>query len=91
MSINHWYVNSYSPFNFQVVRPVIGWGASRGAESENSWVNEGWCGAEGEKSQTEKILPGCRGCKNLHGQVYGGNLLVCGVHPYGQEHCGDYE
>ncbi|NEP08029.1 MAG: hypothetical protein F6K34_26605, partial [Okeania sp. SIO4D6] len=29
--------------------------------------------------------PACRGCKNYHGQVYGGNLLVCGMHPYGVE------
>jgi hypothetical protein len=31
----------------------------------------------------------CIGCKNYHGQVYGGNLLVCGMHPYGWEADGD--
>ncbi|MEB3887129.1 hypothetical protein [Lyngbya sp. CCY1209] len=37
--------------------------------------------------------PACRGCKNYHGQVYGGNLLVCGMHPYGVEEdsCPDWE
>lgn len=37
--------------------------------------------------------PACRGCKNYHGQVYGGNLLVCGMHPYGVdgESCPDWE
>ena len=88
MSINRWYVNSYSPFNFPVVRPVMFRDEPRGAEPENSLVNDD---PEGEKKEAEKILSGCRGCKNLHGQVYGGNLLVCGVHPYGQEDCGDYE
>ena len=37
--------------------------------------------------------PACRGCLNYHGQVYGGNLLVCGMHPYGVEgeSCPDWE
>ncbi|NEO58420.1 MAG: hypothetical protein F6K54_38440 [Okeania sp. SIO3B5] len=37
--------------------------------------------------------PACRGCSNYHGQVYGGNLLVCGMHPYGVEgeSCPDWE
>ncbi len=37
--------------------------------------------------------PACRGCRNYHGQVYGGNLLVCGMHPYGveDETCPDWE
>jgi hypothetical protein len=25
----------------------------------------------------------CMGCKHYHGQVYGGQMLVCGMHPYG--------
>lgn len=37
--------------------------------------------------------PACRGCRHYHGQVYGGNLLVCGMHPYGAESetCPDWE
>lgn len=37
--------------------------------------------------------PACRGCQHYHGQVYGGNLLVCGMHPYGveDETCPDWE
>lgn len=37
--------------------------------------------------------PACMGCRHYHGQVYGGNLLVCGMHPYGWEdkHCPDWE
>ncbi len=37
--------------------------------------------------------PACVGCRNYHGQDYGGNLLVCGMHPYGWEGetCPDWE
>jgi len=37
--------------------------------------------------------PACRGCRNYHGQVYGGNLLVCAMHPDGveSESCADWE
>lgn len=37
--------------------------------------------------------PACVGCRNYHGQVYGGNLLVCGMHPHGWEDvsCPDWE
>lgn len=35
----------------------------------------------------------CVGCRNYHGQAYGGNLLICGMHPYGwqEEKCPDWE
>lgn len=35
----------------------------------------------------------CRGCRNYHGHVYGGNLLVCAIHPSGVEDdtCPDWE
>ena len=37
--------------------------------------------------------PACIGCCHYHGQVYGGNLLVCAMHPYGwdTENCPDWE
>ena len=37
--------------------------------------------------------PACIGCRNYHGQVYGGNLLVCAMHPQGceDETCPDWE
>ncbi len=42
---------------------------------------------------TETEQPACRGCKHYHGQIYGGNLLVCGMHPMGAEAetCSDWE
>ena len=35
----------------------------------------------------------CIGCRHYHGHIYNGNLLVCGMHPYGweQENCPDWE
>jgi hypothetical protein len=39
--------------------------------------------------------PVCVGCKHYHGQVYGEQMLVCGMYPYGvaegQTICGDKE
>lgn len=42
---------------------------------------------------TDTSHPACKGCSNYHGQVYNGNLLVCGMHPYGWEdsNCPDWE
>jgi ABC-type transporter Mla subunit MlaD len=35
----------------------------------------------------------CIGCKHYYGQAHGGNMLVCGMHPYGpdDEQCPDWE
>jgi hypothetical protein len=37
--------------------------------------------------------PACIGCHHYHGRLYNGNLLVCGMHPYGWDnlHCPDWE
>ncbi|NJN49016.1 MAG: hypothetical protein HC805_03520 [Alkalinema sp. RL_2_19] len=39
--------------------------------------------------------PVCAGCKHYHGESYGGNLLVCGMYPFGlatdQATCPDKE
>jgi hypothetical protein len=42
---------------------------------------------------TPQRNPACMGCQHYHGYVYGGNLLVCGMHPSGWdgEHCPDWE
>lgn len=45
-----------------------------------------------EKPNLDKN-PACIGCKHYHGRVYNGNLLVCGMHPYGwtDDNCPDWE
>ncbi len=42
---------------------------------------------------TTEHQPACIGCSNYHGQVYGGNLLVCAMHPQGWDDasCPDWE
>jgi hypothetical protein len=37
--------------------------------------------------------PACVGCINYNGSAYNGNLLVCGMHPYGStsDVCSDWE
>ncbi len=37
--------------------------------------------------------PACIGCRNYNGSNYAGNLLVCGMHPYGCDGdiCADWE
>lgn len=42
---------------------------------------------------TPEKNPACMGCMHYHGQAYGGNLLVCGMHPHGwdDENCPDRE
>ncbi|MEA5577488.1 hypothetical protein [Anabaena sp. UHCC 0451] len=42
---------------------------------------------------TTEQNPACIGCNNYHGHVYGGNLLVCGMHPSGWDDvsCPDWE
>ena len=39
------------------------------------------------------VHPACAGCINYNGSVYGGNLLVCGIYPYGcsSDTCTDWE
>jgi hypothetical protein len=48
---------------------------------------------EPRQSATETFQPACRGCRNYNGTTFGGNLLVCGFHPYGWdgETCPDWE
>jgi hypothetical protein len=42
---------------------------------------------------TSEKNPACIGCRHYHGQAYGGNLLVCGMHPSGWEelNCPDWQ
>jgi hypothetical protein len=37
--------------------------------------------------------PACIGCRHFHGQVYGGNPLICAMYPYGpdSETCPDWQ
>ncbi len=48
---------------------------------------------EPKQEASPTFQPACQGCRNYNGTVFGGNLLVCGFHPYGQngDSCPDWE
>lgn len=37
------------------------------------------------------LIDGCTSCKHFHGHQYNGNDLICGMHPYGNINCSDFE
>jgi len=68
------------------------------------WFDSDFDGSEEEENDSEFVMtskvnpdqnthPACQGCRHYHGYVYGGNLFVCGMHPYGweDENCPDWE
>jgi hypothetical protein len=44
-------------------------------------------------AETPAVPTACQGCCHYHGQTYGGNLLVCAMHPHGVEsdRCPDWQ
>jgi len=62
-------------------------------DDEIDMTNEPDMGFTYPGDPTPERHPACMGCRHYHGQVYGGNLLVCGMHPYGWdgENCPDWE
>ena len=58
------------------------------------WLSMDWeMGLNPYLPATADHQPACQGCQHYHGYVYGGKLLVCGMHPYGSEtgDCPDWE
>jgi len=58
------------------------------------WLSMDWeMGLNPYFPATVDHQPACQGCQHYHGYVYGGKLLVCGMHPYGSEtgDCPDWE
>lgn len=48
-------------------------------ESEDSWAIDPLF------DPLPETPTGCAGCRHYHGQAYNGNVLICGMHPYGWE------
>jgi hypothetical protein len=48
---------------------------------------------EPRQAASATFQPACIGCRNYSGTTFGGNLLVCGFHPYGwnEKNCPDWE
>ncbi|PSO51884.1 MAG: hypothetical protein BRC40_14760 [Cyanobacteria bacterium QH_8_48_120] len=62
-------------------------------ELEDDIVDETELGIASRVEPTPENHPACMGCRHYHGYIYGGSLLVCGMHPYGwdDENCPDWE
>ena len=54
---------------------------------------EEWFEEDYKRKPNPQKYPACVGCSNYHGHSYGGNLLVCAMHPYGweNENCPDWQ
>lgn len=79
-SIDEWLappIRVYTRFDVQWDDPAEGW-------------TESWYGPVEPRSDYH---PACVGCRHYHGSTYGGNTLVCGMHPYGWDgtDCPDWE
>ncbi len=82
-----------------VFQPLLdlddGWEREQNRENQNSWSNpftdDYYWNPRIEPSAD--FHPACIGCVNYHGRVYNGNILICGMHPYGweTENCPDWE
>jgi hypothetical protein len=68
------------------------WWDQEQSEIDNEDDNIVWFDVE-KTTPNAKLHPACVGCRNYHGYTYNGNLLVCGIHPYGwdDENCPDWE
>jgi len=68
------------------------WWDEEQSEIYNEDDNISWFDVEKTNPNAE-FHPACVGCRNYHGHTYNGNLLVCGIHPYGwdDENCPDWE
>ena len=88
--------NTYSHIVFHYLLPstislLIPWSVYLVISSRIARKNERQEDCSNSTKDNRKIRDGCRGCSHLQGKVYGGNLFICGMHPYGQENCQDYE
>jgi hypothetical protein len=60
-------------------------------DSIENW--EEWLEDDYQRKPNSQKHPACVGCSHYYGHSYGGNLLVCAMHPYGweNENCPDWE
>jgi hypothetical protein len=88
--------NEFKELNDEIWQD-IGWeddSASNGENSGFSGFDTDWSlYYEPHRAATADHQPACIGCCNYDGSMFGGNLLVCGFHPYGWEEgkCPDWE
>jgi hypothetical protein len=83
--------NEFKELNDEIWQD-IDWGGDFTVGGENSDTD--WSlYYEPHREATADHQPACVGCRNYNGSMFGGNLLVCGFHPYGcqEGQCPDWE
>ena len=75
----------------QVVEPL----ATSLTSSIETWVEDVTAPVNQVVEPWLQDHPRCIGCRHYHGQFYGGDMLICAMHPYGpeddMEKCPDWE
>jgi hypothetical protein len=95
-----WFWHEWSDFweDFNLFDEDQNNGENSGNSSQDSFIVP-WSPPDGDLGlnpyvpATANHQPACQGCLHYHGYVYGGKLLVCGMHPYGSdgEECPDWQ
>lgn len=83
--------NEFKELNEEIWRD-IDWEGGFNLDGENHETD--WSlHYEPHREATAEHQPACVGCRNYNGSMFGGNLLVCGFHPYGWQEgqCPDWE
>jgi hypothetical protein len=83
--------NEFKELNEEIWRD-IDWESGLNFDAENP--DPDWSlYYEPHREATAEHQPACVGCRNYNGSMFGGNLLVCGFHPYGWQEgqCPDWE
>ncbi len=82
-------VNEFKELNEEIWRD-LDWESDFNVDNENTDWSIYY---EPRQEASAEHQPACVGCRNYNGSMFGGNLLVCGFHPYGwpEGQCPDWE
>ena len=77
----------------EILEPIFGSDSDIEEENEEVYSFQVYTPIVNRLEATNNKNSPCVGCRHYHGHIYNGNLLVCGMHPYGweQESCPDWE
>lgn len=87
------FVGDLEQFLQDVWEPVIDFSSEDNGTVPSSFWEDTELMVSPKINPSSNVHPACQGCHHYHGRVYGQNLLVCAMHPYGWEdpHCPDWE
>ena len=75
------------------IEPMLERDREEGENPFREWIDDSEMMLTPYVSPSPSRQTACMGCRHYHGHVYGGNLMVCGMHPYGWDDpsCPDWE